>query len=139
MIEDEASLRALLHQVHTIAVVGIKNGQEDDAYRVPHYMQQQGYRILPINPRLDAVLGESCCPGLAQLPEPPDLVNLFRASTHIPGHVDEILALPQRPRGVWMQLGIRHEEAARRLAGAGIAVVQDRCIMVDHRRWQTLS
>ena len=139
MIEDEARLHALLRQIRTIAVVGIKSGGEDDAYRVPRYMQEHGYRILPVNPRLDAVLGEPCCPGLAQLPEPPDLVNLFRASTHIPGHVDEILALPERPRGVWMQLGIRHDAAARRLTDAGIAVVQDRCIMVDHRRWQTLS
>ena len=139
MIEDEARLHALLREVRTIAVVGIKNGHDDDAYRVPCYMQAQGYRILPVNPRLDAVLGESCCSGLAQLAEPPDLVNLFRASPHIPGHVDEILALPERPRGVWMQLGIRHDAAARRLTDAGIAVVQDRCIMVDHRRWQTLS
>ena len=135
MIEDEATLRSILEETRTVAVVGIKNGETDDAYRVPHYMQENGYRILPVNPRLDQVLNLPCHSSLSDLQEPADLVNLFRASAHIPGLADEILALPKRPRTVWMQLGIHHAEAARRLHDAGIAVVQDRCIMVDHRRW----
>lgn len=135
MIEDEATIRALLEAAHRIAVVGIKHGVDEDAHRVPAYLQAHGYRILPVNPGLQSVLGEPCCGGLAELAEPADLVNLFRAPPHIPGHVDEILALPVRPAAVWMQLGIRHEESALRLREAGIAVVQDRCIMVDHRRW----
>jgi predicted CoA-binding protein len=130
----DAALRDLLGRVRSIAVVGIKAGPEDDAFRVPRYLQAQGYRILPVSPRLDEVLGRPCVPTLADLSETPDLVDLFRASHHVPGHADEILALPARPLGVWMQLGIRHAEAAARLEAAGIAVVEDRCLMVEHGR-----
>jgi predicted CoA-binding protein len=130
---DEA-LRALLASVRTLAVVGAKAGADDDAYRVPRYLQAQGYRIIPVNPKLDRLLGERAVPSLAALPEPVDLVNLFRAARHVPAHVEEILALEPRPRAVWLQLGIRHEAAVRRLREAGIAVVQDRCLMVEHHR-----
>lgn len=115
-------------------MVGIKSGAADEAFRVPRYMQEHGYRILPVSPKLDRVLGEKCVASLDALDETPDLVNLFRASAHIPGHVDEILALPRRPAGVWLQLGIRHPAATARLEEAGIAVVEDRCLMVEHGR-----
>ena len=131
---DDAALRDLLSRVKTIAVVGIKAGERDDAFRVPRYLQQHGYRILPISPKLDSVLGERCVPRLAALAEAPDLVNLFRASPHVPAHADEILALPKRPLGVWLQLGISHAAARARLEAAGIAVVEDSCLMVEHAR-----
>lgn len=131
---SDESLADLLRETRTIAVVGIKDHPEEDAYRIPLYMQQAGYRILPVNPKLDRVLGEPCFPDLGAVDETIDLVNLFRASDHVSGHVDEILALEPRPRAVWMQLGIHNGEAAQRLRDAGIFVVQDRCIMVDHRR-----
>jgi len=127
-------LRELLVSVRTVAVVGIKAGDRDDAYRIPRYMQAHGYRIIPVNPKLERVLGQPALPSVAEIREPVDLVNLFRDSRHIPGHVDEILALSTLPRAVWMQLGIRHDAAARRLAEAGVAVVQDRCLMVEHER-----
>ena len=130
---DDA-LGDLLSRVKTIAVVGIKAGEEDDAFRVPRYLQQQGYRILPVSPKLASVLGERCVPSLAELVEPPDLVNVFRAPAHVPAHADEILALPRKPLGVWLQLGISHPEARARLEAAGIAVVEDRCLMVEHAR-----
>jgi predicted CoA-binding protein len=130
--DDE--LLDLLRRVRTIAVVGIKDGAQDDAFRVPLYLQQQGYRILPISPKLEQVLGVRCARSLGELPETPDLVDLFRASAHIPAHADEILALPQRPLCVWMQLGIRHPEASTRLSTAGITVVEDSCLMVEHAR-----
>ena len=133
-MEGDAILKALLEEVQTIAVVGIKAGEADDAYRVPRYMQACGYRILPVNPKLEAVLGERARPSLAELVEPVDLVNLFRANRFIPGHVDEILALAPAPRCVWMQLGIRDDAQADRLKRAGIEVVQDRCLLVEHRR-----
>ncbi len=135
MIEDQIAICNLLESAHRIAVLGIKHGAEDDAHRVPAYLQAQGYRILPVNPRLENVLGETCCSTISEIPETADLVNIFRAPEHIPGHVDEILALRVRPAAVWMQLGIRHDASALRLREAGISVVQDRCIMVDHRRW----
>ncbi|MDH3212371.1 MAG: CoA-binding protein [Myxococcales bacterium] len=130
--DDE--LRELLASVRTIAVVGIKAGVRDDAFRVPQYLQAHGYRIIPVNPKLDRVLGEPAVSSLAAIRDPVDLVNLFRASRHIPGHVDEVLSLPSPPRAVWMQLGIRHDSEARRLERAGVAVVQDRCLMVEHDR-----
>jgi predicted CoA-binding protein len=133
-IESDDALRELLERVQSIAVVGIKAGPGDDAFRVPRYMQEHGYRILPVSPKLDQVLGQPCVPSLTSLEDTPDLVNLFRASAHIPGHVDEILSLLEKPVGVWLQLGIRNPDATRRLEEAGITVVEDRCLMVEHRR-----
>jgi len=133
-VDDDAGLRRLLESANTIAVLGIKAGEQDDAYRVPLYLQRTGHRILPVSPKLATVLGERCVPSLAQLETPADLIDVFRASAHVAGHVDEILALTWKPRGVWLQQGIRDDASAARLEAAGIAVVQDRCIMVDHRR-----
>jgi uncharacterized protein len=134
--EDHA-LRQLLASARTIAVVGIKESPREDAHRIPLYMQEHGYRIVPVNPKLSEVLGEEACPSLSELPEadaPIDIVNLFRASSHVAGHVDEIIAMQPRPRAVWMQLGIEDGPSAKRLRAANIDVIQDRCIMVDHRR-----
>jgi predicted CoA-binding protein len=131
---SDDALIDLLRRVKTIAVIGVKAGEHDDAFRVPRYLQQQGYRVLPVSPKLDALLGERCVPALGQLEESPDLVNLFRAAQHVPAHADEILGLPRRPFGVWMQLGISHPEARERLEAAGIVVVEDRCLMVEHAR-----
>jgi predicted CoA-binding protein len=131
---SDAELRALLRDVNRIAVVGIKSDPAEDAYRIPAYMQAHGYRIQPVSPKCQAVLGEACVATLGELAEPPDLVNLFRAPAHVPAHADEILALPVRPRAVWLQLGIREDASAERLARAGILVVSDLCLMVEHRR-----
>ena len=133
-LENDDDIRALLARTRSIAVVGIKAGVNDDAFRVPLHMQACGWRIVPVNPRLSEVLGEPCVPDLSRVAAPIDLVNVFRAAENVPAHVDEILALSPRPAGVWLQLGIRHDAAAQRLEAAGIAVVQDRCIMVDQRR-----
>lgn len=133
-MEEDQDLRSLLSSVRTIAVVGMKDGDADDAFRVPRYMQQQGYRILPVNPKLESVLGERSYTSLAEIPEPIDLVNLFRAPSHVPGHAEEVLGLAPRPRVVWLQLGIAHPQATARLEEAGVVVVQDRCLMVEHRR-----
>ena len=127
-------MREIFERCRTIAVVGIKDGAGDDAFRVPAYMQQHGYRIAPVSPKLRQVLGAPCVASLGALDAPVDLVNLFRAPQHLPGHVDEILALDPPPFAAWFQLGIRHEEAAARLEAAGVRVVQDRCLMVEHAR-----
>jgi len=133
-IESDESLTTLLESAETIAVVGIKDRQSEDAFRIPLYMQRAGYRIIPVNPKFETVLDEACHPLITEVDEAIDIVNLFRASEHVPGHVDEILSLEIRPKAVWMQLGIHHGESAQRLREAGIEVIQDRCIMVDHRR-----
>jgi len=117
-----------------IAVLGIKAGERDEAHRVPRYMQNAGYRIVPVNPKLERVLDEPVAARLAAIDEPFDLVNVFRDARHLPAHVDEILALPRHPAAVWFQLGIRDDASAARLAAAGLDVVQDRCLMVEHRR-----
>jgi predicted CoA-binding protein len=136
-IESESGLGEILGETRVIAVVGIKSGKSDDAFRIPKYMQEHGYSIVPVNPKLENFLGEPAFADLsaaeasgAQI----DLVNIFRASEHVAAHVDEILALSRPPRTVWLQLGIHHGPSAARLRLAGIKVVQDRCIMVDHRR-----
>jgi predicted CoA-binding protein/predicted DsbA family dithiol-disulfide isomerase len=133
-LEDDVAIRTLLRGVETIAVLGIKDGDGDDAFRVPRYMQAAGYRLLPVNPKLQRVLDEPCVPGLADVEGPVDLVNVFRAAHHLPLHAEEILNLPQHPRAVWLQLGIRDDAVAARLEEAGITVVQDRCLMVEHAR-----
>lgn len=137
MTNDEnisETIAGLLGTAKTIAVVGIKDHPSEDAFRVPQYMQQAGYRILPVNPKHASVLNEPCRSNLSEVDENIDIVNLFRASEHIAAHVDEILALDPPPKAVWMQLGIHHGPSAQRLREAGIDVIQDRCIMVDHRR-----
>ena len=137
MASDESvsdKIARLLDSAKSIAVVGIKDHPSEDAFRVSEYMQQAGYRILPVNPKHASVLGEPCCGDLFGLEQDIDIVNLFRASEHIEAHVDEILALDPAPKAVWMQLGIHHGPSAQRLRQAGIQVIQDRCIMVDHRR-----
>ena len=133
-MESDEHLARLLTAAKTVAVVGIKDRPEEDAYRVPDYMRRAGYRILPVNPKLSQVFDTPCRATLGEIEEPIDLVNLFRASEHVSAHVDEILALDPKPRAVWMQLGIHHGPSAHRLREAGIVVIQDRCIMVDHRR-----
>lgn len=124
----------LLGSAKTIAVVGIKDDPSEDAFRVPRYMQQAGYRILPVNPKHARILGEPCRAKLSDVDQNIDIVNLFRASEHISVHADEILTLDPAPKAVWMQLGIHHGPSAQRLRRAGIQVIQDRCIMVDHRK-----
>lgn len=132
--QSDEHLKSLLASARTIVVVGIKDRESEDAFRIPQYLQKAGYRIVPVNPKLATVLGEPCRASLAEIDGAVDIVNLFRASEHVPAHVDEILAMDPRPRAVWMQLGIHHGPSAQRLRDAGIEVVQDRCIMVDHRR-----
>jgi predicted CoA-binding protein len=127
-------LSEILTGARTIAVVGIKDRESEDAYRVPRYLQERGFRVLPVNPKFETVLGEPCVAGLADLQDPVDIVNLFRAIDHIPAHVEEIVAMSPRPTAVWMQLGILHGAAATQLRAANIHVIQDRCIMVEHKR-----
>ncbi|HEU4700487.1 MAG TPA: CoA-binding protein [Gemmatimonadales bacterium] len=133
---DAAALTALLRDARRIAVVGLSDDPAKPSHYVSAYMQRAGYTILPVNPTLAGreVLGERVWPDLpaaAAAAGPIDIVNVFRRSEAVPALVDDCVRVA--PRLVWMQQGIRHEGAARRLAEAGIAVVMDRCLMVDHR------
>ncbi len=116
----------------TIAVIGLSANSGKPSHYVPAYMQQHGYRILPVNPTVDAVLGEKSFASLSDLPLKPDIVNVFRLPKYIPAIVDEMLQLGLK--NLWVQLGIVDLEAAAKAEAGGIHVVMDRCIMVEHRR-----
>jgi predicted CoA-binding protein len=119
-----------------VAVVGAKADPGAPAHYVPAYLRRHGYRLLAVNPTLAGrtLFDEPVVATVADLPAPVDVVEIFRRPVFLPGHAAEILALPWRPSAVWFQLGIRHDGAARALAEAGIRVVQDRCMMPEHRR-----
>jgi hypothetical protein len=133
-LESDAELRSVLEHTRAIAVLGAKAQWGEEAWNVPRYLERVGYAVRAVNPKLAQWGDAPAWPSLAALPEPVDLVDVFRAAAHLPGHVDEILALRWRPSCVWFQLGIRHDACAARLEAAGIAVVEDRCIMTEHRR-----
>ena len=137
LLEDPASIRALLERTRRIAVLGIKPEDHGDApaFFVPQYAQAAGFEIVPVPvyyPDVVEILGERVHRRVAEVPGDVDLVNVFRRSADVSAHVDDILA--KRPHAVWMQSGIRNAEAAERLARAGIFVVQDRCLMVELSR-----
>lgn len=136
IVERTEDIRGMLTIARTIAVLGIKTEEQhaQAAYYVPKYLQDAGYEIVPVPvyfPEATEILGRMVYRKLVDIPGEVDIVNVFRRPADIPQHVDDILA--KKPRAVWFQLGIRNDEAARQLADAGIQVVQDRCIMVDHR------
>ncbi|HJU73067.1 MAG TPA: CoA-binding protein [Gemmatimonadaceae bacterium] len=136
LVETSAAIRKVLEATKRIAVLGIKT--EDGyppAYYVPEYAQQAGFAIVPVPvyfPEVKEILGEKVYRKLAEIPGPIDMVNVFRRAQDIPPHVDDILA--KRPKSVWFQLGIRHDDVAKRLADEGIDVVQDRCLLVELKR-----
>ena len=116
----------------TIAVVGLSDDPGKASHGVSAYMQAHGYRILPVNPGIESALGEKSYATLSELPVKPDVVNVFRLPKFLPAIVDEMLVLGLTD--LWVQLGIRNEEAAAKAEAGGIRVVMDRCIMVEHRR-----
>ncbi|MDQ3521566.1 MAG: CoA-binding protein [Gemmatimonadota bacterium] len=137
LVEDSAGIREIFQGARRIAVLGIKTEAQagQPAFYVPEYLQHAGYEILPVPvyyPYATAILGQPVYRRVADVPGPVELVVVFRRSQDVPPHVDDLLAA--KPKAVWMQSGIRNEDAARRLAEAGIRVVQDRCAMIDHRR-----
>jgi predicted CoA-binding protein len=121
----------------TIAVIGLSELPSKPSHYVSEYMRQHGYKIYPINPSIQSVLGEKCYASLADLPIKPDIVNVFRLPKFIPAIVDEMLQL--RLPNLWVQQGIINLEAASRAEAGGINVVMDRCIMVQHRRFISAS
>jgi uncharacterized protein len=135
IIEDRDGITRILDATRRIAVLGIKIDPDRPAHFVPAYAQQAGFEIVPVPvyyPDVTEILGERVYRKVADVPGEVDMVNVFRRSHDIPPHVDDILA--KRPKSVWMQSGIRNDDAAEELARAGIDVVQDHCLMVELRR-----
>jgi hypothetical protein len=135
LLTRDADVRALLERVRRIAVLGIKTPETmQPAWYVPQYAARAGYEVVPVPvyfPELTELLGQRVYRRVADVPPPVDLVNVFRRPQDLPAHLDDLLAA--RPAAVWLQSGIRHEAVAEALARAGIAVVQDRCLMVELR------
>ncbi|RME06681.1 MAG: CoA-binding protein [Anaerolineae bacterium] len=123
----------ILSETRTIAVVGFSSNPAKAGYYVPAYLQSHGYRIIPVNPNLEEGLGEKAYPSLEAIPEPVDLVLIFRRSEFVPPVVEQAIRIGAR--AVWMQLGIINEEAARMARQAGLSVVMDRCMKIEHGRW----
>lgn len=138
LVTAEVEVSEIVNSMRRIAVLGIKPESKagQPAHYVARYLKDAGYEIIPVPvyyPEVEEILGEPVCRELAAVPGGADLVNVFRRAHDIPPHIDDLIAL--QPKVVWFQLGIRNDEAAERLAQAGIRVVQDRCSMIDHRRF----
>lgn len=137
LVTTEQGIADLLRQSRRVAVLGMKTEAQSGqaAFYVPEYLHNAGVDVVPVPvyyPDVTEILGRTVYRRVADVPGEIDIVNVFRRSQDVPPHVDDILAA--KPKAVWMQSGIRNDEAARRLAEAGIKVVQDRCLMVEHRR-----
>ncbi|NJK42856.1 MAG: CoA-binding protein [Pleurocapsa sp. SU_196_0] len=128
-------VREPLETAKTIAVLGMSATPDKPAHYVPEYAMQSGYRVIPVNPLLagQTLLGETVRATLAEIREPVDIVDIFRRAELLDTHLQDILEMNPRPKLVWLQLGIRHPDFAQKLLEAGIEVVQDRCLMADHR------
>jgi predicted CoA-binding protein len=136
LIADDAGLTRILRETRSIAVLGAKGDAAQPAFYVPAYLKAHGYRVLPVNPTRtgERILGEAVVATLADLREPTDVIEVFRRPQFLQAHAAEIVRLAWKPAVVWFQLGIRNDGAAETLARAGIRVVQDRCMMPEHRR-----
>lgn len=135
LIESPAQIKDLLENTHRIAVLGIKPDPDQPAYYVPEYAEGAGYEIVPVPvyyKDLTEMMGKKVYRKIADIPGEIDMVNVFRRPNDISPHVDDIIT--KKPKSVWFQLGIRNEDAAEKLARAGIDVVQDHCLLVELRR-----
>ncbi|WP_242345887.1 CoA-binding protein [Anaeromyxobacter terrae] len=137
ILEDDGAIGALLRSTRRVAVLGIKTEEQASqaAFYVPKYLAGAGAEVVPVPvyyPEVQEILGRRVYRKLVDVPGELDLVDVFRRPSDVPAHLDDLLA--KRPRAVWLQLGIRNDVVAERLARAGIQVVQDRCLMVDWRR-----
>jgi predicted CoA-binding protein len=132
LVEDDAGLRAILAGAHTIAVVGLSSNPKRPSHDVAAYLQDAGYRILPVNPKEQQVLGVRAVASLQDLQDRVDVVQVFRKSSEVAPHVDEAIAIVARV--LWLQDGVIDREGARRAHEAGLKVVMDRCMLRDHAR-----
>jgi hypothetical protein len=128
---DEA-IRKILAENKTVAIVGLSDKPERDSFRVAQYLKEHGYTVIPVNPTRTEILGEKSYPDLAAIGSPVDIVDIFRNTEAIPGIVDEAISIGARV--VWMQLGLAHNESARKAAAAGLEVVQSKCIKIEHQK-----
>ena len=132
MVDDIAGLRRILATCRSLAVVGLSAQWYRPSFFAAKYMQDHGYRIIPVNPRYHEVLGQRCYASLRDIPEPVDLVDCFRKADEIPAIADDAIAIGAKV--LWMQLGIENAQAAKRASDAGLDVVMNRCVKIEHAR-----
>lgn len=130
--EDSGRLRRILQENRVVAVVGLSADPMRPSYFAAKYLQDHGYRIIPVNPHHDTVLGEKCYGSLEEIPEPVEMVDLFQRSEHVEPFVEQAIRIGARI--VWMQLGIVNEKAAQKALTAGLEVVMNRCVKIEYAR-----
>lgn len=140
-MNEEETTRSILEKYKTIAVVGLSRDPSKDSYRVAEYLKSRGYSIIPVNPFVDEILGQKCYKSLLDIPEEIqktiEIVDIFRPSKDIPPIVDQAIQLKRKHGNlqvVWMQLGIVNKEAADRAMQAGLTIIMDKCMMIEHKR-----
>jgi len=124
--------KEILNSSRVVAVVGLSPKPDRPSYNVASYLKENGYKIIPVNPHTKEILGEICFPELSSIPEPVDVVDIFRRSEEVPAIVEEAIKIGAKV--VWMQEGVINEEAAARAREAGLLVVMDRCMLKEHRK-----
>jgi hypothetical protein len=130
--EDE-EIRGILENNQTIAVVGLSTDPGKDSHRVAKYLKEHGYHIVPVNPKADEILGEQCYASLKEIPFSVDIVDIFRKIEAIPAIVDEAIAIGAKV--VWMQLGLAENRSAHKAMAAGLKVVMNKCLKIEHSRY----
>ena len=131
-MDDINTLRRILSETRVIAVVGLSADWYRPSYFAAKYMQEHGYRVIPVNPKYPAILGEKCYRSLSDIPEPVDMVDVFRKTQDVPPIADEAIAIGAKV--FWQQLGVKNEAAATQARAAGLAAVLDRCVKIEHGR-----
>jgi predicted CoA-binding protein len=131
-MDDITKLRRILRDSHTIAVVGLSANWYRPSYFAAKYMQEHGYRVIPVNPQYDSVLGEKCYKSLRDVPDPVDIVDCFRRSEEIPALADDAIAIGAKV--LWMQLGVENAQARAKAEAAGLQVVENHCVKIEHAR-----
>ncbi|MBT8446169.1 MAG: CoA-binding protein [Gammaproteobacteria bacterium] len=129
---DVATLRRVLGDYRRIAVVGLSSDPMRPSYFAAKYLKDHGYTVIPVNPKYESILGETCYPDLTSIPEPPEVVDLFQRSERVGPFVDQAIEIGARV--VWMQLGVVNEAAAERARAAGLEVIMDRCMKIEYAR-----
>ena len=132
LLTADADLRALLERTRVIAVVGHSDNPARTSYRIAAYLRRAGYTVYPVNPTVETIDGQPCLPALAAVPEPIDLVDVFRRSEYLPGVVEDAIAVGAG--AVWAQLGVAHPDALRLADAADLPLVMDLCIKIEHQR-----
>jgi predicted CoA-binding protein len=131
--QDALTIQRVLHNARTIAIVGLSRNELRASFFVGYYLKRHGYRVIPVNPRESEILGETSFPRLADIPEPVDIVNVFRAPEALPGIAAEAVAIGAK--NLWCQFSVINEAGARIADAGGLSVVMDRCIKVEHARY----